>query len=296
LFTPPLVRADTIYATGNGSEVIKFSSDGSRSTLGSVGGDVVNGGLAIDNRGNIYAADHYYDPATIYKFTPGGTWSVFVSTGLDHPSGLAFDPSGNLYAANYDNTIEKFTPDGVGSVFATGLNGPLGLACDRAGNLYSANFGNATIYKFTPGGVRSVFAADPGDQSLLFGPYGLAFDATGNLYVANELKNTIVKFTPGGVASLFADSGMLNPCGLAFDSAGNLYAANQSNGTIEKFTPGGAGSLFASGFYNGPVYLAIQPVPESSAVRLLVFGSVGLIALRSAKLKPPGKRLRHGPH
>jgi hypothetical protein len=39
---------------------------------------------------------------------------------------LAFDSAGNLYAANFgNNTIEKFTSGGVGTVFAsTGLNGP----------------------------------------------------------------------------------------------------------------------------------------------------------------------------
>ena len=36
------------------------------------------------------------------------------------PLGLAFDSSGNLYAVmNGNQTIEKFTPGGVGSVFAT---------------------------------------------------------------------------------------------------------------------------------------------------------------------------------
>jgi hypothetical protein len=49
---------------------------------------------------------------------------------LISPYGLAFDSAGNLYASNYnDNTIEKFTPGGVGSVFAnTGLSNPTFLA------------------------------------------------------------------------------------------------------------------------------------------------------------------------
>jgi hypothetical protein len=41
---------------------------------------------------------------------------------------MDFDTAGNLYVANtYDNDIMKFTPSGVGSVFATGLSGPSGL-------------------------------------------------------------------------------------------------------------------------------------------------------------------------
>src|SRR5437870_4718492 len=41
-------------------------------------------------------------------------------------------PGANLYVANYgNNTVDKFTPGGVGSVFAnTGLNHPEGIAFD----------------------------------------------------------------------------------------------------------------------------------------------------------------------
>src|SRR4029077_822787 len=98
---------------------------------------------------------------TIVKFTSGGAGSVFASSGLNQPYGLAFDNACNLYAANYaGNTIEKFTPGGAASVFAsTGLFGPVGLTFDHAGNLYAANNNANTIEKFTPGGVGSVFAS-----------------------------------------------------------------------------------------------------------------------------------------
>ena len=253
LLIAPAGRADTIYVTGDWGQIIKFTSDGTRSVFGDGAGQVT-GGLAIDSAGNVYWADQYF--SRIFKFTPDGVRSVFASTGLIYPSGLAFDSAGNLYAANYDNTILKFTPDGIGSVFATGLNGPLGLAVDRQDNLYVANFSNASVSRFTPDGVGSVFA-----NTGLRGPYGLAFNNAGDLYVANDLSHTIVKFTPDGIGSLFASTVLTNPCGLAFDSAGNLYAANQSDGTIAKFTPDGAGTVFATGFRNGPVYIAIHPEP-----------------------------------
>ena len=49
---------------------------------------------------------------------------------MNGPSGLVFDASGNLYVANSGgNTVERFTPGGAASVFAsTGLSGPSGLA------------------------------------------------------------------------------------------------------------------------------------------------------------------------
>lgn len=175
--------------------------------------------------------------------------TTFASTGLIHPHGLAFDGSSNLYAANQDgseSTIERFTPEPVGSVFASvGLNNPHDLAFDSSGNLYTSNWSNNTILRFTPGGVGSIFA------SGLNRPTGLAFDESGNLFVASQLDNTIMRFTPGGVGSLFANTGLDTPFDLAFDNAGNLYAANfgASSGasSIVRFTPGGVGSIFATG-------------------------------------------------
>src|SRR5436190_1123223 len=85
--------------------------------------------------------------------------TIYVSN-VGNTVGLALDSGGNLYVANAGNsTIEKFTPNGVGSLFAsTGLNVPVGLAFDSGGNLYAANFVGNTIEKFTPGGLGSLFA------------------------------------------------------------------------------------------------------------------------------------------
>lgn len=46
----------------------------------------------------LYVADIGDDKIT--QFTSGGVGSVFASTGLNNPYGLAFDGAGNLYVAN----------------------------------------------------------------------------------------------------------------------------------------------------------------------------------------------------
>jgi sugar lactone lactonase YvrE len=200
---------------------------------------------------------------------------------------------GDLYVANwYNNTIEKFTPGGVGSVFAnTGLSSPYALAFDNSANLYVANYGNSTIEKFTPGGVGSVFATTtvrpyalafdaagnlyaaslsstiqkfaPNGVGSVFvndiaNPSGLAFDSAGNLFVSDIATNHIVKITQGGVESVFASTGLNDPQGLAFDASGNLYAASYGNSTIEKFTPGGVETIFASSGLTNPLDLAFD--------------------------------------
>lgn len=198
----------------------------------------------------------------IEKYTPGGVGSIFAS-GLSLVSGIAFDGAGNLYEANYgDGTIGKFTPGGVGSIFSPANYHVSGLAFDSAGNLYAASFDSAQIEKFTPGGVRSVFA-----NLASAGGAGLAFDSMGNLYAANQGNNTIEKFTPGGVGSVFANTGLSSPYGLAFDSTGNLYVANLGNNTIEKFASTGTDlGIFASGL-SSPTWIAIlSPVLTSVVV------------------------------
>ncbi len=162
-----------------------------------------------------------------------------------------------LYVSNgQSNTIEKFSSDGGGTVFAnTFLHTPAGLAIDSAGNVYAANVDN-TISKFTPAGVGSVFA-----NTGLNNPQGLAFDGAGNLFAANYTNNSIEEYTPGGTPSVFAaDTGdhslLYQPVGLAFDGAGNLYVSNLT--FIEKFTPGGGGSLFINTHVNLPQGLAFD--------------------------------------
>ena len=84
--------------------------------------------MVSDNAGSLYVADYV---GLIEKWTPGVGVSVFATSAYSiGSSGIAFDSTGNLYVANYNNNvIEKFTPDGIGSVFATtGLHGPQFIA------------------------------------------------------------------------------------------------------------------------------------------------------------------------
>jgi DNA-binding beta-propeller fold protein YncE len=73
--------------------------------------------MAFDSAGNLYVAN--YLNSIILKYDSHGRASLFYSTGLSNPQGIAFDQSGNLFVANYwSGDILKITPQGVSSVFA----------------------------------------------------------------------------------------------------------------------------------------------------------------------------------
>jgi hypothetical protein len=142
-----------------------------------------------------------------------------------------------IYASDGFGTIKKFTPDGVGSVFATGPNGGP-LAVDSAGNIYTGS--GSTIVKFNPNGASSVFA-----NTSPYSVEGLAFDDTGNLYASlyNITTYALKKFTPSGVGSTFANISS-SPGDLAIDQSGNVYL-QYVGGAIDKFTPSGVRTVFA---------------------------------------------------
>ena len=162
------------------STIYKITPGGVLSTFGSVPGQGL--GLAFDSAGNLFAANAGPDQ-TIYEFAPDGTRSVFVGpTAFDPDHGpicLAFDRDGNLFVslegaagiACSNDKIVKFTPNGVGSDFATDVCFPWGLAFDRSGNLFVTERTSPTqsgdILKFTPDGNFTVFASELADPNFL---------------------------------------------------------------------------------------------------------------------------------
>ncbi len=172
----------------------------------------------------------------IYKFTPAGTQTTFVSN-ID-ADWLAFDAKGNLFAST-STAVAKITPNGtINASFATGLL-PTGLAFDTAGNLYAGDASAGKVFKITPTGMVTQFSTSP-----VPGATGLAFDRAGNLFVS-ELGNgspgtgKIVKISTNGTVSNFVTGGLNLPSGLAFDSAGNLYEADLGSFTVKKFSSTG---------------------------------------------------------
>ena len=97
-------------------------------------------GMAFDAAGNLFVASNEHPNFAIIKFATDGSHSTFAdNTLLSAPHRIAFDAQGNLFVANSaGNTIVKFTPDGVDSIFADaddGLLTPIAVAFDTVGNL-----------------------------------------------------------------------------------------------------------------------------------------------------------------
>lgn len=163
--------AGYVYAVG-GSQVQKFSPDGS--LLATWGGGQLGEpwGIAVGAAGNVYVADTYSNEIEVY--TPGGApVTKWGSAGrgpgqFTFPYGIATDPIGNVYVADTaNNRIQKFSAAGayLGGWGSAGRGPghfytPLSVAADAVGNVYVADAGRpylqaagaARVQRFTADG------------------------------------------------------------------------------------------------------------------------------------------------
>ena len=256
---------NNVSAYNQTSYLYKITPEGVISTFAS---QATNGckcsDLAFDTSGNLYwAIGNYYNGTTynltsyIYKITPAGTKTTFVSQATNGivDTSLAFDSAGNLYWSiangnngttyNITSYLLKITPAGSASVFAsqatTAGNGT-SLAFDSDGNIYWAlnNYYNGTtysltsyVYKVTPAGTKTTFASQATiggyDSSLIFDTSGNLYWALTNLGYAGNYNQThyVYKITPAGVKTTFASQIVNVGCmtDLLFDSNNKLFWA-----------------------------------------------------------------------
>jgi streptogramin lyase len=113
--------------------------------------DVCNGGVAVDNSGNLYVNTS----DGVMKLAKGSTTPTKLPfNDLDLNSscagGLAVDTAGDVYVADYgNNRVLKLAAGSTTPTVLpfTGLDSPMGVAVDTAGAVYVVDGGNTRVLK-----------------------------------------------------------------------------------------------------------------------------------------------------
>ena len=194
-------------------------------------------GGRFDSQGNFYQSNP--PGARVSKVTPDGNVDLnWVTQGISgSPIGITNDADDNLYVCLHGtNTIQKVTPDGVSSVFATSslFNCPNGIDIDPDGNLYVCNFNDGRVLKITPAGEVSLFKTLPGFGSV---GNGHITYSNGFLFVATIGTGQIFKISLSGESEVIAgvSQGFSNEDGPALEatfSKPNGIAASYTGDTL----------------------------------------------------------------
>ena len=160
--------------------------------------------------------------------------TTLVSSGLDHPTGVAVDGSGNLYFADtFNSAIKEWSPSTqqVTTLVSSGLNHPTGVAVDGSGNLYIADRDNNAVEEWNAATQQLTTLVATG----LNLPVGVAVDGSGNVYIADANNNAIKKWSSSTQqVTILVSTGLNSPYGVAVDGSGNLYIADTINNAIKE--------------------------------------------------------------
>jgi sugar lactone lactonase YvrE len=182
---------------------------------------------------------------------------TLVSSGLNHPYGVAVDGSDNVYIADTaDAAIKKWSASTQQvTTLASGLNNPSGVAVDGSGNVYFADSGNHAIKEWTASTQQVTTLA-----SGLNDPTGVAVDGAGNVYFADSGNGEIYEWSASTQqVTVLVSSGLSTPDGVAVDSSGNVYIADAGNQAIYEWSAATeqVTALVSSGL-NGPAGMAVD--------------------------------------
>jgi len=234
--------------------------------------------VAFDSAGNMWVADYINSRVLEFQppFSTGMQASIVIGhstftdssyaytgkTGLDGPTGIAFDSSGNLWVSDLARIME-FSPPFSNGMAASLVIGQTGF------NTYESGTTSALLYR----------------------PSSIAFDASGNLWVADTRNNRTLEFarpfstgmnasTVIGQTSFTAthscstsQSSMCSPVGVAFDSTGNLWVTDSLGNRVLEFVPPFASGMNAALVMGQPDFTSAEAGLSSGALSLTYNGS-----------------------
>jgi sugar lactone lactonase YvrE len=228
-------------ATVAGTGLCGFSGDGGPAVLASLNGPE---GIAVGPGGEIYISDtrncrirRVFD-GMIDTVAGTGICGYYndngpaLSSGLNHPRGLAATSSGEIIVADTGNcrirkltsgVISRIAGNGAcgssgdgGSALQAGISAAEGVAVDLQGAIWIADTTSDVVRKVTSGVINRVGggggAGGDGGSALsayIYGPESIAVDPSGNAYITETPSNRVRRIDPAGIISTFVGDGTI---------------------------------------------------------------------------------------
>ncbi len=281
-------------------------------------------GVAEDNEGNVWVADHTSD--RLEKFSPEGKLlASYGSAGsgngqFNGPTGVAIDPStGYVYVADSgNNRIEWFKSNGeyLGQAGKAGTGSfefkdPTGIAIGE-GFIFVTDTGNNRVQMLQAHehDFLTTFGGTGYGEATLKGPTGIAFggpeESTGDVYVVDSGNNRVERWRrsgemveEGSIGTHGSGSKQFSkPTGIAYDQTQHrLYVADTGNNRIAYFsrelTEWGTTGSSGSGYFGqmkAPTWVGTKLSERNTTPGPYVIdsGNARIIRASSSVLSEPG--------
>jgi streptogramin lyase len=203
-------------------------------------------GIAVDQRGNVWIANHGGESVTMYPQGDPTRAKLIRGGGLYNPFTIAIDAQGNAWVDNGSldteraGSLTKITPAGkaIGPFAVNKMRSPQGMAIDSGGNIWVSSLEDDNVTWLGPDGqVKGQFRAPS-----IEGPWGIAIDGDDNVWVGSFpgqkvtlLCGRIVANCPPGTTTGeqisprrqgFSNGGLQHITAVQVDQSGNVWAAN----------------------------------------------------------------------
>ncbi len=184
--------------------------------------------------------------------------TLTLSSGLNHPDGVAIDAQGDIYVASLDNTLKEYSAAGVllktfssqlslpAAPYNYGANQQL-IAVDSRGALYALG-SNGDILEFSNAGTP-LQTLHTGLSALT----GLAVDPRGDVFAMNH--NNVIEFSASGN---LIQNDMHASASVAFDAQGDIFIAANTGVISEYSASGGLLQAFSDKLSYSPSALAVD--------------------------------------
>ena len=203
-------------------------------------------GIAVDQAGNVWIANHGNASVTEYVGGDHTQSRVFTGGGLHNPFAIEADGHGNVWVD--DGSLDAAAPgtlteidsagDVTGPYDGDGMHSPQGMAFDSAGNLWVASLVDDDVTRFNGAGqVQTHYRA-----ASIQGAWSVAVDGDDNLWVTSFIGSKLTELCgrnpakcPTGTRtgdplspplSGFTNGGLQHLTAVQIDQSGNVWVAN----------------------------------------------------------------------
>jgi DNA-binding beta-propeller fold protein YncE len=203
-------------------------------------------GIAVDQHGNVWIANHGNSTVTEYPHGDPSRAKVITGGGLSKPFAIEVDAHGNVWVG--DNALTTL-PGGLTEIdqsgHATGpiagpLASPQGIAIDHEGYIWVTQSGRSTVARINPAAAHPVAQNFPANS--LNGTWGIAVDGEDNVWATSFFGQTLTEFCgterrhcPSGAQTGtqispaktgFSNGGLEHLTSVQVDQSGDVWVAN----------------------------------------------------------------------